>query len=266
MHVPERGELHRAISAYDSVATAYEVGRPSYPAEAVAWLIAEGIIGPGRVVLDLAAGTGKLTRLLLESGARVIAVEPVASFRQALAPLSVEIREGTAERIPLAADAVDAVTVAAAFHWFDAPRALEEIARVLRPGGALAVLWNERDPHDETQRALTALLEPHRRDEPRQADEAWLKAFACDRRFMTVRKRDFVHRHTFTADTLVERVRSISFVAALADEPHARLLEQVRELARTHLRERAAVPGETFELPHVTHVYLTALASGDQRP
>jgi SAM-dependent methyltransferase len=180
-------DVHATVTAYASVARAYECGRPGYPANG-------------------------------------------------------------AERIPLAGASVDAVAVATAFHWFDAPRALVEIGRVLRPGGTLAILWNERDPRDETQRALTALLEPHRHDEPRQSDEAWLTAFAGRTAFESLRKRDFFHHHSFTVETRVERVRSIGFVAALSDETRASLFEEVRELARRR--------GQAFALPHLTHVYL----------
>jgi ubiquinone/menaquinone biosynthesis C-methylase UbiE len=170
-----------------------------------------------------------------------------------LARLPAEVVAGTAEQIPLPDNSFDVVAVAAAFHWFDAALALGEIGRVLRRGGKLAILWNERDPSDATQRALTALLEPHRRDEPRQADEAWLAAFAGDARFTPLVKRDFVHQHTFREETLVERVRSISFVATLSAERQAVLLDRVRELAR----QREGRSDRAFELPHITHVYLT---------
>jgi SAM-dependent methyltransferase len=246
-------ELHQTVAAYETVAAAYEAGRPAYPPEAVGWVVEEAAIGPGREVLDLAAGTGKLTRLLAETGAHLIAVEPVPSFRDVLAQLPVDVLAGTAEQIPLPDESVDAVTVAAAFHWFDPAPAVAEIARVLRSGGMLAILWNERDSSDETQRALTALLEPHRRDEPRQADEAWLQAFVEEPRFTPLRKRDFTHLHPFTAETLLERVKSISFVAALADDRRALLLQAVSELA-----EKRAQSGPHFLLPHTTHVYVAS--------
>jgi SAM-dependent methyltransferase len=111
----------------------------------VAFLVERLGLGPGRVVVDLAAGTGKLARQLVPSGARVIAVEPLAEMR-ALIPAGIEVLEGTAESIPLPDASADAVTVAQAFHWFDAEAALREIGRVLRPGGLLALISNRRDP------------------------------------------------------------------------------------------------------------------------
>jgi SAM-dependent methyltransferase len=111
----------------------------------VAFLVDRLGLGPGRVVVDLAAGTGKLARQLVPSGARVVAVEPLAEMR-ALIPAGIEVLEGTAESIPLPDASADAVTVAQAFHWFDAEAALREIGRVLRPDGMLALVSNRRDP------------------------------------------------------------------------------------------------------------------------
>jgi ubiquinone/menaquinone biosynthesis C-methylase UbiE len=240
--------LHGSVASYGNVVCAYERGRPTYPPESVAWVVQQGALARGSVAVDLAAGTGKWTRLLLASGARVIAVEPVAAFREALSELPIQVLDGTAEEIPLANKAVDLVSAAAAFHWFDAPRAVGEIARVLRRHGKLAIIWNERDQRDPTQRALTDLLEVHRRSEPRQSDEAWRAAFDRDGSFASLHGRHFAWKHPFTAETLVERVRSISFVAALEDVQRDALLEDVRALARGR--------GDTLSLPHITHVYL----------
>src|SRR5262249_50970017 len=121
-------------------------------------------------VLDLAAGTGKLTRDLVPSGARVIAVEPLDEMREHLVRLlaDVEALGGTAEDIPLEDGSVDAVVCAQAFHWFDPERALPEIHRVLRPGGGLALLYNSRDLSDHVQKKLDDLLEAYRGEVARQ--------------------------------------------------------------------------------------------------
>ncbi len=111
----------------------------------MAFLVERLGLGPARVVVDLAAGTGKLARQLVPSDARVVAVEPLAEMRS-LIPAGIEVLDGTAEAIPLPDDFADAVTAAQAFHWFDAEVALREIERVLRPGGLLALVSNRRDP------------------------------------------------------------------------------------------------------------------------
>jgi ubiquinone/menaquinone biosynthesis C-methylase UbiE len=129
--------------SFGSAAAAYERGRPGWPPE----LLDELPLPPGSRVLDLAAGTGKLTRLLAQRY-RVVAVEPDPGMRALLSQVTDCYLEGTAEAIPLEDAAVHGVFVAEAFHWFDAGRALAEIARVLRPGGVLALLWNRWDPGD----------------------------------------------------------------------------------------------------------------------
>src|SRR3954470_5113900 len=133
-----------ASAGFARAATSYDRGRPGYPDEAIdrVW---EGLRLDGRAeVLDLAAGTGKLTRALLPRAARVIAVEPLREMRAALAVALPEVAavDATAEQLPLEDGAVDAVGVGEAFHWFANEHALAEIARVLRPGGGPAMLWN----------------------------------------------------------------------------------------------------------------------------
>ena len=163
-----------AFRGFSRSADAYERGRPGYPEAAVAQIASR--LAAGATVLDLAAGTGKLTRPLLAVGLGVIAVEPVAEMRSAL-PASVRALEGTAEAIPLAAGEVDGVVVGQAFHWFDGDAALAEIHRVLRPAGLLALLWNTRVENDPVNRAIDELLAPYRRGAPTQRSDAWRAAF-----------------------------------------------------------------------------------------
>ncbi len=139
----EHAEKAVRARSFGSAADAYERARPRYPDAGVDWLLPEG----ARTVLDLGAGTGKLTRSLVARGLDVIAVEPLAEMRAKLAEALPEVRalEGTAEAIPLPDDSVDAITVAQAWHWVDPERAKAEAARVLRPGGTLGLIWNRRD-------------------------------------------------------------------------------------------------------------------------
>jgi SAM-dependent methyltransferase len=140
-------ELHSLARRFASVADAYERGRPEYAPAVIGATAAELGVGPGDRVLDLAAGTGKLTRTLVAYGFEVVAVEPQESLRAVLADKvgSARVRDGVAERIPLENGSVAAVMVADAFHWFDRPRALGEIRRVLAPGGGLALMSTAPD-------------------------------------------------------------------------------------------------------------------------
>jgi SAM-dependent methyltransferase len=222
---------------------AYERGRPGYPEAAVAVLASRLPAGAG--VLDLAAGTGKLTRPLLAAGLDVVAVEPVPQMRAAL-PASVRALNGTAEAIPLEEGAVDAVVVGQAFHWFDGDAALAEIHRVLRPEGLLALFWNRRVDDDPINRALDELLEPYRAGTPTHRWDTWRGAFERTRLFGPLEEHEFPSEQRLDAAGMEARVASISFVAALDAPEHERVLERARALA-----------GEgTVVVPHRTEVQL----------
>jgi SAM-dependent methyltransferase len=208
-------------------ADAYERARPDYPP-----IVLEPLqLSPGLVIVDLAAGTGKLTRLLAGSGATVIAVEPVAEMRAAL-PASVEVLEGTAERIPLESASADLVTVAQAFHWFDGDAALAEIHRVLRPGGRLALVWNRRVMDHPVNQAIEAILAPHRAEVPAHRSGEWRAAFERTTLFGALEEHTFPNEQHLDADGMADRIGSTSFVASLPEEERARVLGAARELAR----------------------------------
>ena len=236
-----------AAAGFASAARLYERARPSYPAEAIEWLVERTALGPGRTVLDIGAGTGKLTRLLVPSGARVVAVEPVAEMR-ALIGADVEAVDATAERLPFADASADVVTVAQAFHWFDHERALPELHRVLRPGGALALVWNMRDLDDPVQRGVEDLLAPLRREVPLQQTGAWREPLERSRLFEPGEVGRFRYEQRFTTDDLCDRVASTSFVAAMSPVERDSLLARVRAVA--HGLE------EPFPFPYLTEVHL----------
>ena len=248
--------VHRlAAEGFDAAGAAYERGRPSYPDEAVDLLATElGIgaaapaAGPGRDVLDLAAGTGKLTRLLAPRGAPLVAVEPVAGMRRVLARLLPDVRvlDGTAERIPLPDASLDAVVVGQAFHWFDAPAAVAEIARVLRPDGRLGLIWNLRDETAPWVAQLTALLDRHAGDAPRYRDMRWRRAFG------PLHERHFYYEQHGTLGTMRDRFASISFVACLPAPDRETLLGEIDALLRPH-----ADPDGRVVMPYRTDVCWT---------
>jgi SAM-dependent methyltransferase len=245
-------DIHEAAQGFSRVSQAYVLGRPTYPTDAVALLARELHLEPGRVVLDLAAGTGKFTALLVGTGAEVVAVEPLAEMRAALEQALPDVRtlEGTAERVPLAAESVDAVTVAQAFHWFRGEEALAEIHRVLRPAGRLGLVWNVRD--DSVPRGLTEILEPLRRGAPRYRTGSWRQAFADTDLFGPLHHAGFSHVQRLSPDAVVARVASVSFVASLPPAEHDAVLAEVREL----LAQDPATSGrEEVELPHRTEVF-----------
>jgi SAM-dependent methyltransferase len=245
--------IHRSAAVgYERAPAAYELGRPGYPEQAIALLAERLGLGPGRVVLDLAAGTGKMTRALVATAADVMAVEPVAEMRTALAESlpSVRALSGTAETIPLEDGSVDAVTVAQAFHWFRGDEALAEIHRVLRPEGRLGLVWNFRDETVPWVAELTRIIEPHRGDAPRAASGAWRGAFERTALFGPLDQATFRLVHRLTVDGVVARAASVSFVAALPEQRRAQVLADVRELVEA---QRDA----EIELPYLTEVYWT---------
>lgn len=243
-----------AARGFEAGAASYEIARPGYPDGAVAILRDEVGIGPGTKVLDLAAGTGKLTRRLVELQADVLAVEPVQAMRNQLAAVlpDVEVVDGAAEAIPVPDGSVDVVAVAQAFHWFDAPAALREIARVLRPGGRLALLWNERDEATPWVAEMSRLIRWHERTVSRYQHVSWAAIVAASGAFTDLEERTVTWDQPLTRDLLAERVRSISYIAAMPRPERERLAADVVDLVRR-------LP-EPFPLPYICRVQWARLA------
>ena len=218
-----------AARGFGAGAAAYEHARPGYPDEAIAVLKGEVGIVEGVEVCDLAAGTGKLTRRLVALGARVTAVEPVEAMRAQAAAAVPEatLVDGTAEEIPLPDTSVDVVTVAQAFHWFDAPVALGEIARVLRPGGRLAILWNERDESTAWVAEMSRIIRWHERTVSRYQHTDWAEVVAASSRFEPLDERVFTWDQWVSREVLADRVRSISYVATMPPSERERLAREV---------------------------------------
>ena len=241
---------HPDSRSFELVADVYERARPGYPPEAMAWIADRLDLHPGRTVLDLGAGTGKLTRALLETGARVIAVEPGDAMRAELerAAPGAEALRGSAEDIPLPDDSVDAITVGQAFHWFRHDVALPELHRVLRPGGGVALIWNNRDPdfplHQEIGRLIAPFIPPDRPDA-----EEWSRELGESELFGPLEERRFSFVQQLDADLLAERIASVSFVAAAPAPARRELDEQLRRVAQRL--------GGRVDFPYLTLVYVS---------
>jgi SAM-dependent methyltransferase len=225
--------LHPLASQFAAVAHNYERGRPEYAPAVVGAFAAELGLEPGAPVLDLAAGTGKLTRALLAGGLDVTAVEPQASLREKLAASVGEERalEGLAESIPLADRTVAAVTVADAFHWFDRARALTEIKRVLRPGGGLAVLTTVPDWRDAAWgHELGTLIGQARPQHPYFDGPPWQDAVREAGGFAAPREIRVTSSQDSDGERTLDYILSFSWVAAMEPDRREAMLERAREL------------------------------------
>ena len=241
---------HPDARSFEDVAELYERVRPEYPKEAIDWLVDRLGLTRGSTVVDLGAGTGKLTRLLVRRVGRVIAVEPGPKM---LAQLERSVPEadgvlGAAEAIPLGDACVDAVVCAQSFHWFRAAEALQEIHRVVRRGGGLGLIWNHRHPDDGLQNDLRVLLEPYIPfGRPRTARV--LEEIVRDSRFGEIEAMEFEFAVDLDPDGVAARIASISYVAAAPPEAQRQLAESVRELV--------ADSGGVVPFRYLTEVYVT---------
>lgn len=223
--------LHPLAAQFADVADAYERGRPDYAPAIVGAIAAELKIPTAAPVLDLAAGTGKLTRALLKAGLDVVAVEPQASLRRVLAA-NVEaerVRDGTAEAIPLPDSSVAAVTVADAFHWFDHSVALREIRRVLRPGGGLAVLatapdWSDVPWADEVGKLMAGLRPEH----PHFDGPPWQEAVRAAGGWSEPREVRVTTSQPTSPDRVLDYLASISWLGAMPADERAETLRRAR--------------------------------------
>ncbi|MGZ4441096.1 MAG: class I SAM-dependent methyltransferase [Gaiellaceae bacterium] len=192
------------------------------------WLVDRLGVAPGATVVDVGAGTGKLTRDLVPTGARVIAVEPLAEMRAQLeeAVPGAQVVAGSAEELPLPDGSVNAVVAASAFHWFDTERTLAEIHRVLVPGGALATVGNGRDLSDPLQRAIQVIVGPYLPS----MDEllGWIPVVDTSPLFGPVEVFSTAFEQWFDPEGLAERIGTISYVARLPDEERGQVLADIR--------------------------------------
>ena len=234
----DQSSQRRSLS-YSEEAAAYERGRPSYPPEAIDWLLSQD----AHNVLDLGAGTGKLTTRLVERGLDVVAVDPIPEMLELLSASLPDIPAllGTAEDIPLPDNSVDSVLVAQAWHWFDPERAVKEVARVLRPGGRLGLVWNTRDERLGWVKDLGRIVG--------HEDDPFNNKVTLPEPFADVERHQFEWTSYLTPQALIDLVASRSYCITSPTEVRTRTLEEVRELLATH---PALVNATGLALPSVT--------------
>jgi SAM-dependent methyltransferase len=227
-------------ASFGAAAEAYRRGRPTYPQSAVEFAVPRRA---GRV-LDLGAGTGKFTELLVAAGLDVVAVEPSEEMRAQLAAAvpGAAVRSGSAESIPLPDASVDAVVVAQAWHWVDPELAVPEVARVLRPGGALSLVWNVRDHTEPWVALLDNVLHQHTRQE--MDTEPVLPS-----PFERVERTEIRWRHSLSRGELLDMVASRSYVIVLPERERAQLLAEVEELLDSHPDVKGR---DELSMPYVT--------------
>jgi SAM-dependent methyltransferase len=247
---PASGDSLHPVAAqgFGSSPHRYESGRPGYPAAAVSWLCERLGIRKGAVVADVAAGTGKLTRSLAATGARVVAVEPVSGMAQLLATLTpdVELVAATAEALPFAGGSIDAITAAQAFHWFDAERAWAEFHRVLRRGGGVGLMWNVRDRSVAWIDQVWTIMDEVEKNAPwRNHDRSTQTAGTG---FTPLESATFWHEVSVTRQGMMDRIASVSHVAILPEPERKAILARVA----------AALPaGTTLSVRYRVDVYVT---------
>ena len=238
------GDEHRPdwAHSFGGVAEAYERGRPTYPADAVRWMLGEQPL----TVLELGAGTGKLTRVIAELGHDVHATDPDAAMLQILEREVPGVRtaEASAEDIPLGDASVDAVIAGQAFHWFDLDRALPEVARVLKPGGHLCLVWNFRNEKIPWVRRLGGLIgTQEQQDDPAQA-------LIFSELFGFVEDKEFSHWQVVHRKSIQDLVLSRSNVAVLDEQGRAAKLAEVLAFYDEYGRGM-----DGMQLPYVTRCY-----------
>jgi SAM-dependent methyltransferase len=235
-------------------AAAYVSGRPDYPVEMESWLRDELDLGEGKIAVDLGSGTGKFLPRLIATGAKVIAIEPLAQMRAHLVAIHPEVdaREGRAQAIPLADACVDAVICAQCFHLFATAEALAEIRRVLKPGGAFGLAWNIRDATAPWVASIIEIMAPYEHGVPHYESWAWKAAFPA-KGFSPLRESQFANPQTGSPENIiVDRVLSTHSIAKLPPTERDRIVARVRDVIAAS-PELAGKPQITF--PNLTYAF-----------
>ena len=247
---------HAAETGYELAAADYERVRPSYPTRALAVLADALDLKPGQRVADLGAGTGKFTRLLALTGAKVVAVEPVAAMRERLTEILPQVTAvaGVAEATGLPDASVDAVVAAQAWHWFDGAAALTEIERVTGPDGRLGLVWNTLDVSVPWVAEYSRIYQAWRTDEvPVHTDGAWRATFENGRGWKALNSAHVANPYVTDREGVLGQALTSSRISTLGDEAR----EEIRRELLAVLNRYPDTRGERIEIPYVTDVYWT---------
>ena len=234
-----------ANSGYSRNANLYNSGRPTYHPDLVRRVVDRY---GGGVVVELGAGTGIFTRQIVDLGASVIAIEPVVSMRSALveAVPEADVRLGAAEDIPMEDNSADTIVASQSFHWFNYREALDEIHRVIKPGGHLITVWNVRDERVDWVAAYTKIVDTYVGDTPRHRNMGWRRAINSDARFGSIDEWRIENPIPTTPDGVVNRALSTSFIGALPDNKQAEVAAEIRALIEPL--------GDSFDYPYTSQL------------
>ena len=248
---------HAAELGYQRAAADYERVRPSYPTRSLAVLADALDLGPGKRVAEVGAGTGKFTRLLALTGARVTALEPVAAMRARLSELlpQVEVVDGMAEATGLPACSVDAVVAAQAWHWFDPAAALAEVERVTRPRGRLGLVWNTLDETVPWVAEYSKIYRQWRTDAvPGHRDGTWRRFFDEVPGWTPLAGEHVPNPFVTDRDGVLGQALTSSVISTLDAESRSQVRRELEAVLDRHEESR----GDRIEIPYVTDLYWTA--------
>jgi SAM-dependent methyltransferase len=248
-------DVHRvALKGFGDAAQTYARGRPDYPQELLGWLRRDIGLGPKTTAIDLGAGTGKFTRMLAQTGAKVIAVEPVDAMRAELAAAMPDVHAiaGTAQTMNVPDCSSDAILCAQAFHWFADDAAMVEIHRVLKPDGRLGLVWNVRDESAEWVAAITDIIKPYEGNSPRYQKGEWRRPFAGGL-FSPLEESRYPYIHVGPPQRVIlDRFLSVSFIAVLPDDEKLQVADRLSRLITSHPQLKGR---DSIAFPYQTYAY-----------